>query len=366
MLLLAAFLLFSITGFYADIMNHGTFPYAIALVIAAISGLNAAIWIIAVARLPAIFVPVLIAIQFFLGRILSWVGTTMGHTFNLHEVPAEKGIHFDAVCMLVVSIASYVAFITFIRTEGKRSLNLQNQLELAHSMQRTLVPTLQIRTSRFELYGISQPSEKVGGDLVDAIMLPNGDVVAFLADVSGHGLPASILMGRVKTAARTALLDACDHEPAQTLPALLNRLNIVLPQVKEPTSFVTFTGFRLCADGSVFCAVAASPPVVHWHADAQSISQCEEPQFPVGLLPVSQFDGFSLNASPGDLFVVATDGILEVADKRGEEFGIERLNSIIAAAPHDPLAQLASRILDAARAFGRQIDDQTILLARRL
>jgi serine phosphatase RsbU (regulator of sigma subunit) len=366
LLLLAAFLLFSITGFYADIMNHGTFPYAIALTLAAITGLNAALWVISVARLPAILIPVLIALQFFLGRILSWVGTAIGTAFNLQPVPSERGIHFAATCMLVASIASYIAFITFIRTEGRRSLRLQNELDLAHSIQRTLVPTLEIRTTRFEVYGISRPSEKVGGDLVDAIHLPDGDLVAFLADVSGHGLPASILMGRVKTAARTALLDACDNEPAETLPGLLNRLNTVLPQVKEPTSFVTFTGFRLGADGSVFCALAASPPVVHWRAAAQSISQCEEPQFPVGLFPISEFDGFSLDAAAGDLFVVATDGILEVAAKSGEEFGVERLNGIIAAGPRDPLPQLALRILDAARGFGRQLDDQTILLARRI
>jgi serine phosphatase RsbU (regulator of sigma subunit) len=243
---------------------------------------------------------------------------------------------------------------------------LQNQLELAHSIQRTLVPTLEIRTARFELYGISQPSEKVGGDLVDAVSLPNGDIVAFLADITGHGLAASILMGRLKTAVRTALLDAAEREPRETIPLLLSRLNTVLPQVKEPTMYATFTGFRLCASGSVFCAVAASPPVLHWHASAQSISKFEEPQFPVGLLPLSHFEGFCLDATPGDLFVVATDGILEVADKGGQEFGIERLETVIASGPRDPLPKIATRILTAARSFGRQLDDQTILLVRCL
>ena len=366
LMLLAAFLLFSIPGFYADLMSHGTFPYAIALTIAAISGLNAVVWIIAVARLPAIVVPLLILAQFFLGRILSWVGTLIGNAFHLHEVPSEQGIHFAAVCMLVASISSYIAFITFIRTEGRRSLRIQHELELAHSIQQTLVPTLEIRTPRFELYGISQPSEKVGGDLVDAVWLSNGDLVAFLADVTGHGLPASILMGRLKTAARTALLDVGEREPCDTLPLLLNRLNTVLPQVKEPQMYATFTGFRLGADGNIFCALAASPPIVQWHASARSITQFEEPQFPVGLLPSSQFDGFPLNAAAGDLFIVATDGILEVADKKEEEFGVERLNAVIAAGPHDPLAQLATRILTAARNFGPQLDDQTILLVRCL
>lgn len=366
MLLLAAFLLFSIFGFYADLMNHGTLPYAGALLIAAISGFNAMLWILTVARLPAVFIAPLIVLQFFIGLINAKAAHWMQRGFHLQPVSSEHGIHFAATCILIVTVTSYVFFTIFIRTEGKRSLVLQNQLELAHSIQRTLVPTLEIRTPRFELYGISHPSEKVGGDLVDAISLPNGDLVAFLADITGHGLAASILMGRVKTAARTALLDAGEREPQDTLPLLLHRLNTVLPQVKEREMYATFTGFRLGADGSVFCALAASPPIVHWHASAESISQFEEPQFPVGLLPQSQFDGFSLDASTGDLFVVATDGILEVADKQGEEFGLERLNQVVASGARDPLAQLAASILAAARSYGRQIDDQTILLLRRL
>ena len=365
-LLLAAFLLFCVPGFYSDIMSHGTYPYAIAFTIAAITGLNASLWIFTFARLPLIALPPLILLQFCLGALMRLAANGLGLVFNLQPVASDHGIRFAATCMFFASIASYGAFITFIRMEGKRSLRIQNELELAHSIQRTLVPTLEIRTPRFEVYGISRPSEKVGGDLVDVVSLTNGDLVAFLADITGHGLSASILMGRLKTAVRTALLDGGECEPRQTMPLLLNRLNTVLPQVKEPTTFATFTGFRLGADGDVFCALAASPPVVHWHAAAQSISQFEEPQFPVGLFPASQFDGFSLETSTGDLLVVATDGILEVADKRGEEFGLERLNEVVTSGALDPLPQLASRILTAARSYGRQLDDQTILLVRRI
>lgn len=366
MLLLAAFLLFSVFGFYDDLMSRGTLPYADVFLIAAITGFNAVLWIITVARLPAVFIATLIVLQFFIGLITTKAAHWMQHGMHFQPVSSEQGIHFAAVCILIVTITSYFFFTVFIRTEGKRSLVLQNQLELAHSIQRTLVPTLEIRMPRFELYGISQPSEKVGGDLVDAVSLENGDLIAFLADITGHGLAASILMGRVKTAARTALLDAGEREPQETIPLLLNRLNTVLPQVKESQMYATFTGFRFGADGSVFCALAASPPVIHWHASAQSISHCQEPQFPVGLLPQSQFEGFSLDAATGDLFVVATDGILEVADKHGEEFGLERLNEVVASGARDPLPHLATRILAAARSYGRQLDDQTILLVRRL
>ncbi|HEY4010251.1 MAG TPA: PP2C family protein-serine/threonine phosphatase [Acidobacteriaceae bacterium] len=347
-------------------MAHGTWPYAVAFAVAAITGLNAVLWILTISRFPAVVLPVLILLQFFLGWIGNVAGNWIARTFNLQLVPSEQGIHFTGTCMLVAAIASYIAFFTYIRTEGRRSMRIQNELELAHSIQRTLVPTVQIRTPRFELYGISQPSEKVGGDLVDAITLTNGDIVAFLADVTGHGLPASILMGRLKTAARTALLDAGEGEPGNTIPLLLSRLNTVLPQVKEPTMYATFTGFRFGSDGNIFCALAASPPVLQWHASGGPVSQFSEPQFPVGLFPLSHFDGFPLDAAAGDLFVVATDGILEVASKEEEEFGTERLNAVIASAPNDPLPQIAARILSEVRRFGQQLDDQTILLVRCL
>ena len=130
--------------------------------------------------------------------------------------------------------------------------------------------------------------------------------------------------------------------------------------------YATFTGFRLGADGSVFYALAASPPILHWHAAEQTSSHTDEPQFPLGLIPVSSFDGEALATAAGDLLVVATDGVLEVADKRGTEYGVERLKDVIAAHARMALPQLAEKILSSVRGFGKQFDDQTLLLVRRL
>ena len=194
--------------------------------------------------------------------------------------------------------------------------------------------------------------------------MPGGDAIAYLADIAGHGLAAGILMGMLKTATRTALLDAEQRPPEWTVPTLLDRLNRVLPEVKERHMYATFTGFRLGMDGRVFYALAASPPILHWHASERSLSQREEAQFPLGLLPVSSFDGHALEMAPGDLLVVATDGIWELCNKPGEEFGVERLKQVIEANPRDPLPLLAEKILTAARSFGRQFDDETILMVR--
>ena len=70
--------------------------------------------------------------------------------------------------------------------------------------------------------------------------------------------------------------------------------------------YATFTGLRLGADGSVFYALAASPPLLHWHASGNTLSNTEEPQFPLGLLPVPRFAGSTLITAPGDLLVVAS------------------------------------------------------------
>jgi hypothetical protein len=365
-LIAAVFLLFSVFGFYFDLMYGGVLPYVIVLQIALYAGLNASLWVIVPSKLSMPFLLGLIVLQFFNNRINTSLASWLTRSFDLKPVPSEWGIHLAATATMLAITLSYVCFVVYIRREGRESFRMRNELELAHGIQKTLVPPVGLRTSRFEIYGISHPSEKVGGDLVDAIHLPSGDAIAYVADIAGHGLPAGILMGMLKTATRTALLDAEGREPHRTLPVLLDRLNRVLPEVKEPHMYATFTGFRLGADGSVFYALAASPPILQWHASGRTLSHTEEGQFPLGLLPVSSFDGQALQVAPGDLLVVATDGILEVCNKPQEEFGVERLKQVIAANAKGPLPELAASILAAARVFGRQLDDQTILIMRCL
>jgi sigma-B regulation protein RsbU (phosphoserine phosphatase) len=143
-------------------------------------------------------------------------------------------------------------------------------------------------------------------------------------------------------------------------------LNQVLPDVKEPQMYATLTAFRLNADGEAWYAMAASPPILHWSPQRRDWQRMEEEQFPLGLLPVSGFTGEAIELAAGDLLVVATDGVLEVCDRQGQEFGIERVERAIAANAHAALPELAGMILASARAFGKQVDDQTLLLIRRV
>jgi hypothetical protein len=361
----AVFCIFSVIGFFDDLMNGGTRPYGTALIVASMCGLNAALWIVVMARLPLFTVGLLVVLEFYLGPVITWVCYWAGRTFALQPASPESGIHFAAWGILIVVITAYGFFVGYFRAEGIVAGKIRAELEVAHGIQKTLVPPISLRTELFEVYGISQPSDKVGGDLVDAVVLPGGDMIAYVADIAGHGLPAGILMGMLKTAARTALLDATTGPPSESLPALLEKLNRVLPDVKEPQMYATLTAFRLNADGRAWYAMAASPPVLHWSPHRPALCTVQEEQYPLGLLPISGFTGEAIELKPGDLLVVATDGVLEVCDNKEEEFGIERLEQMIEANACRPLPDLTQAILDKAAAFGKQTDDQTLLVIRR-
>jgi len=364
-LIIAVFVLISTFGYLDDILAGGVYPYSILVSNVLFSGLIACAWILILSRKPLSWLLLLIPVQVLGPLFLGWLDKILSTHFRAAPATAAMGIRISAIGMMVSIVLSYVFFILFIRGEGKESFKIRNELELAHGIQKTLVPPFALQTARFEIYGISKPSEKVGGDLVDAVALANGDAIAYLGDIAGHGLQAGILMGMLKTATRTALLDAGEREPNQTLPVLLQRLNAVLPEVKEPHMYATFSAFRLCKDGAVYYALAASPPILHWHANGLALSKLEEEQFPLGLLEVKDFGGEHMQMERGDVVVVATDGVLEASDKRGEEFGVERLEQTIALHATSALPELAAKILEAVQTFGKQLDDQTILLIRR-
>jgi serine phosphatase RsbU (regulator of sigma subunit) len=360
----AVFCLFAITGFFGDMMNLGRTPYAVAILNALFSGLVALMYLHVGTRLHYHYFALVTVLQ-----IPLWAGFAASASFltahyRLHPVNTTSGIRVAALISLILIIVSYSLFIRFLRGEGQEAFRLRNELELAHGIQKTLVPAIALNKNGFELYGRSKPSEKVGGDLVDAVQLADDTTVAYLADIAGHGLQAGILMGMVKTAARTALLDSGSHSSGEVLCSLMERLNEVLPGVKEAQMYATLAAFALNPDGTVFHALAAHPSFLHYR-NRQSMDRISTEQYPLGLLPVTGFTAESVRVSLGDLLIVVTDGILEACDKAGDEFGIERLETMVFVHAASELSVLADAILDAVGSFGKQLDDQTLLLIRR-
>ncbi len=359
----AVFLIFSVIGPFNDLLRMGSMPYATVILVGVVTGLNAVLFLLFLNYLPWPFMVVLVALQFAMGPALTWATLWMVHAFALSSPSAADGVRFAGTGTLLAVITSYALFVSFFSAENRATMRIKSELALAHGIQKTLVPPITLEAAGFEIFGLSEPSEKVGGDLVDVVALPGGDVVAYVADIAGHGLSAGILMGMLKTAARTVLLEP--GPPETSLPLLLDKLNRVLPAVKEPQMYATLTAFRLNADGRVWYAMAASPPIFHRRLRGNELETVQEQQFPLGLLPQAGFSGRAMQFAVGDVLLVATDGILEVCGQDGEEFGQARLEDTLTACAGKPLSSVAQEILSKARSFGPQTDDQTLLLIRR-
>ncbi len=230
---------------------------------------------------------------------------------------------------------------------------------LATTFQNTLVPSVTYEDVRFEAYGQTLPKEEVGGDLVD-LVTAGSDVVAYVADVSGHGLLAGLLAGMVKTAVRYGV------HLGQELPILLETLNHVLPTVKAPNMFATFAGLRFDGSHEVEFTTAGHVPLLQYRRRQGDVIRHSIPQLPLGLFEAPGYVSGRVRYGAGDVFLLVTDGIVEAADRHDTQFGFERIEEILRELEGHPLPEIFDVALDAVAQHGIQHDDQTLLLVRAL
>src|SRR5580765_1773192 len=192
------------------------------------------------------------------------------------------GIIFDGIAMFAMTALGVLVYRTHISTEGARQLRAEAELALAHRLQRVLVPPVVFRNSTIEIYGRSIPSDQVGGDLVDVVASDEG-VLAYLIDVSGHGIPAGTLMGAVKAAMRSTA--------SLALGEALDTVNRVLPSVKEPAMYATLAAVRFgAADRDVEYTLAGHLPILHYRAATGTIEALSLQQFPLGFFDHTRYE----------------------------------------------------------------------------
>lgn len=270
---------------------------------------------------------------------------------------AQAALVVEAVICIVMILVGYVFFVVFISGEGTRTVRLQTEVNLAKEIHDHLVPAVDHRSDHVELYGICSPASEVGGDLMD-VCHGGGKTGLFVADVTGHGVPAGVSMGMIKSAIRMKLREG----PA--LGDLISGLNDVLSQTQRPGTLATLAALELHRDGTAVYALAGHLPILHFRAAARKLDKLRNAHPPLGVFENRAFGHTQVATAPGDLFVILTDGLTEVFDREGEEFGEARIERIVEQNGDRPLAEIYDRILTAARAFGPQVDDQTLLLAR--
>ena len=274
----------------------------------------------------------------------------------LHLRPSPPSLVGLAVVGAIV--LGYVLFIVFINGQGRTTLRLLTEMALAQRIHASLVPALLRSDERLEVDGASFASTEMGGDLVD--MVDHGattDLV--LADVSGHGVKAGVVMGMVKSAIRMGLRED------RGLQRLAGDLNDVLDQTTSPEMYATMVLLRIQhAERRLECLLAGHSRVLHHRRGESAASRIGEGGFPVGLLGGSAYSSVSLGLSPGDLIATWTDGLDETVNEADQELGREAIESAIVARAERPLAEIRTAVFELARAHGPQRDDRSLLLVR--
>ena len=292
-----------------------------------------------------------------------------------HAVVPVSTAHLaiDGIVITLQLIVSYTFFLVFMNVTARRYMRVRAEVELAHQIHQVLVPAVERRVGAFEFYGFSHPSGEVGGDLVDVVASDPADSspgwFGYVADVSGHGVSSGLVMGMFKSALRMRL-----RQPGG-LADLLGDLNSVLLPLKSSSMYVTVVCVRFAGPGCPGCpdspdgtdaldfAVAGHLPILRLRDG--TVDEITTPQVPIGMFESYSFTASHVAARSGDLFVLLTDGLVEVFDKDDREFGLEQVKSLLVRTAGEPLKDIAERLTAAARAHGKQLDDQTLLLIRR-
>ncbi len=244
-----------------------------------------------------------------------------------------------------------------LRERDAYSAQLHGELELAREVQRGLLPARSERT--LELTGISVPAREVSGDFYDHFVLPDGRVCFNLADVSGKGFTAALLMA--KASALLRCLGKAIHEPARLLAAV----NRELCETAVRGMFVTVVaGIYDPAHGLVRIANAGHQPVLY-RSLSGSWSDIPAHSPPLGILPEVEFRESQFLLNDGSLYLF-TDGLSEAPHTAGgrlELAGIRNMAERMRQLP--PADRLQAMLAEVTSSGNPPVDDITLLLLER-
>lgn len=225
--------------------------------------------------------------------------------------------------------------------EERAFLHIREELRLAAEIQQKLLPDEAPRLPGYELAGRSIPAQSVGGDYYDYLILESEQVAICVADVSGKGLPAALLMANVQATLR-ASADA--HGSAAECLMALNRL---LHRSMRRGTFVTLVYGILDVDAhSVDLANAGHNRPLICRADG-TIDRIETAGFPAGVMAEVTLPSQSIHMEKGDVLFLYSDGVSEARNAEHMEFGEHRLIETLRSMRTDSAEDIVSNVIHA-------------------
>jgi phosphoserine phosphatase RsbU/P len=274
-------------------------------------------------------------------------------------VVATWALTFGGTTAVAVLVASLYRVRLELQASRRQLARKEAELSFAREVQRSLFPRSLPMDTGLEFTAICIPAAGISGDYYDVMQLPDGRLIFAIADISGKGISAAILMANLQAVLRTiAQTTASPHE-------VCSRLNHHLIQVTDDTKFATFFLAEWQAPARRLCYVNAGhhAPIVIGSCRGRRL---EEGGPPLGLFFDFEFQVGEVTLEPGDMLVLYSDGVTEARSAEGEEFGEGRLEEVIEANCDYPLAEVQAAVMEAVGKWSGEEpdDDMTLLIVR--
>jgi len=236
---------------------------------------------------------------------------------------------------------------------------IERELELAAGIQRQILPRDLPNVAGLEVAAKNRPTRQVGGDYFDFFPLSGGRLAFLVADVSGKGVPAALLVSTVHAAVHLQI------DEAKTVADLIGRIDRHLQKFSATRKFLTCFFGLIEPDSGTLRYVSAGHNPALLRRGSGAVEQVKATGVPIGMFPNASWREETVVMEKGDLLCVYSDGITEALDTADEEFGLERLEKLMSA---EAPGGVCETIFDAVSEFAGdapQYDDQTLLLLRR-
>jgi len=287
--------------------------------------------------------------------------------------PADTVLQ-ERIIRTVVSLAGFL-IVGFLVTQIARQRDrlaaevrrqrdeYEHDLALAAQVQRQVLPRAPVLPG-LELAAAMQTARLLGGDYYDFFQVSEDIVDVVIADVSGKGAAASLLMPSLAVALRLRARELSG--PAE----IIKDLDGVLKQITNPATFVTifYARFNPSRRTLQYASGGHNPPLLIRPKTGESFL-LEESGPIVGILPDAQFSNTVIPLEQGDILTLFTDGVTEQENLNEEEFSIDRLKEVVLNTETEPAAAVVAHITEAVSAFAgtaQQSDDLTVVVAKIL
>lgn len=241
---------------------------------------------------------------------------------------------------------------------------LRREMDLAKRVQEALIPEHSPRVPGIGVVGWTRAASITGGDCFDLWQLPDGRLAIFLADASGHGIAPALIVSQVRSIIRT--LADIDPDPTH----LLARVNARLCEDLKEGQFVTIFLGCLASDGLLQWTSAGQGPILVRTAIDKPFAVLDTPTFALGFSPAwPATPGEPIQLEIGGSLIIATDGIFEAFNLAREQYGCDRLISLLTdGIPRDPQATITAirQSVDHWRNGEEPEDDQTVVAVQRV